>query len=504
MLDYIIKRPLLLSGIFCCFISVLAFYSSVAVVYLAAVLCFLIGILIYFKADARIIFTSVLIFAMCISTILSIKRIDSLKPHIGTKQRMQLTVCEVTYKSDEFYIATAQVMKSDRIRTGTKISVFYEPQNIKVGDRLECDIKLGEIDDGYLKRNSYSKGIFLRGNLSDITVIEGKNDILLYGAESIRNYIKTTLMKHMNYEEAATFCALIFGERGYFTDSFAEDVLASGLSHVMVVSGMHMAILVSLFTKLTEKLFYNRFVKAFVMILSVMGMSLLCGFTMSVLRAGITYILMALGIMLDRKGRPENTLGGALVIILLSSPFAIFSVSLQLSLLSTFGILVVALPMNERLKSNEKLNKFFRVIITSANFSFSAMLLTMPVIIYVFGYISTVSVISNLLVSTVLSVALSLVIVALILNPIIPLVSGVIFIAAELLAKYINTVIEYMGNLSFAVKTVPKFWGYIAILMIFFVLTVLLACKKRNDVLKLKEMNEKIIREGGGKLKWHR
>lgn len=492
---------MLLCGIGCIIISVTGFYYKSTVALLAAFIGVVIGFLIYKKADAKYIFTLVLLFVMCLSCIFTQNLIESLNNHSGSKIKAELTVCDVTYKADEYYISTAEVMKSDRLTKGTKLTVFYQPLELSVGQKITADIKVKAITDDY-KKSSYSEGIYLQANMSNISVSENY-DLVLATVERVRNYIKNTLFGHMDYKEASTLCALIFGERGYFTDEFYSCVQSAGVSHVMVVSGMHMAILVSLFVKVMERIFYNRFLKAFTVIGIVLLLWVLCGFTMSVLRAGMTYVIMAIGIMLDRKGTPENTLGAAVTVIFIASPFAIFSISLQLSVLSTFGILVIALPVMNYLTRNKIVrNKLLNAVITSVVFSLSATVMTLPVTIYIFGYVSTVSVLSNLLISSAVTAALSIAVVGLIVNMLVPFMAKPVFLVANVLTKYINTVIEYLGSLPFAVKEMPEYTAYIAIFIIFALLSLLLACKKRSNMLKLEAMNAKIIKEGGGKLKW--
>lgn len=503
MLDYLIKRPLLLCGICACIVSFTAFYSRTAVFIIAVLLSVSLGFMIYFKADARIIFTSVLIFVLCISCVLSFNKIDLLKAYSGTTQRLKLTVTDITHKTDEYFVAEASVNKSDNLPVGTKITVFYEPENIRIGQRLIADVKIKEQADGHYKKDGYSKGIYLRGNMSNITRLSGEEDLLLTAAEKVRGYIRSALKSNMEYESAATLCALIFGSRDYFTDEFYENVKSAGVSHVMVVSGMHMAILVSFFVMLLEKLFYNRFAKALIIVLIVLFLAVICGFTMSILRTGVTYLIMAGGILLGRKGTPENTLGGAITFILILSPYAIFSVALQLSLLSTFGILVVAIPVMRRINRSKRINRILSGVINSVILSLSAMLFTLPVTVIVFGYVSTVAVISNLLISMAVSAALYVAVTALVLNLVFPFIAELLFTVAGLIVKYINGVINFMGSLSFATAELSEIWLYIAVFMILLVITLLLACKKRLDMLKLKTANEKRIKEGGGKFKWH-
>ena len=503
ILDYFIKRPLLLSALICILISVFAFYLHILVAFLSFAIAVAIGFMIYFKTDARIIFTSVLIFMFCLSFSLTLENIASLKRQSGTTLRAECILSEITYKTDEYYTAVIRVNKSDRLHKGTKITAFYAPQQMNIGDSFVADIKLNEIKEGSYKAHSYSNSVYLGGSLSNITPTEN-DDMLLKAVGNLRQYIKTTLMEHLEYNQAATVCALLFGERDYFNSEFSDNIRNAGVSHVMVVSGMHLAIIVSFITKIMERIFYNRYAKAILIVGVVLLLCLLCGFTMSILRAGVTYLIIAVGLMLDRKGKAENSLGGAVTLILIFSPFAWFNLSLQLSVLSTFAILVVALPLVNEIKSKFRMGFVSEYAVTSVIFSLSALIFTLPVTIYNFGCISTVSVISNLLISSAVTWVLYFAFTCLVLNPLLPFVTDWIFMPLSLLAEYINFVINYMGSLSFASVEISKYWSVAAVIFILLVLLILTACKKRQNMLKLNSMNEKIVREGGGKLKWRR
>ena len=101
--------------------------------------------------------------------------------------------------------------------------------------------------------------------------------------------------------------------------------------------------------------------------IAVIIVSAVCGFTMSIIRAGVTYILIALSLVLGRSNTPANTLGAAVSLVLLNNPYAIFNVAFQLSVLSTFGILVVAVPCIDFIKENEYVkNKVLFYLISSS------------------------------------------------------------------------------------------------------------------------------------------
>jgi len=499
--DYLYKRPLFLSGIICAVLSAGLFYFGKAVLISSVILAFMIGFVILLRVDKRVLFALVLVFVYSLSAYSTVSSIERTKRYIGTTFKAELVLCEVTYKSDGFYIADVKVRKSDFIDKGVKLSVFYSPRKLEVGDCFTADVKLRDFNNNTFKRNSFSDSVYLSGSISNITPTDN-SDFLIKSAEKIRNYIKTVLRDNLNFSSAATAGALLFGEKDYFTDDYSLKVRKAGVSHVMVVSGMHLAIITGLILKLFKRKFFNRYLKAFIMLAVVGFLCLICGFTMSIMRAGVTYIIMAVGIAFDRYGTPENNLGGAVTAILCFSPFAIHSISFQLSVLSTFGILVIALPLTDKIKGKYDFNFVISYIIDSAVFSLSATLFTLPVVIYSFGGVSIVAIISNLVISFAVTWALYATVCAIAVNAIIPFTAFPFFYAAGVILSYINFMIEYIGSLSFSYVSVNKNWGFAALFAIFFALAVLVACKKRRNMLKLKRMNEKIVKEGGGKLKW--
>ena len=98
--------------------------------------------------------------------------------------------------------------------------------------------------------------------------------------------------------------------------------------------------------------------------------------------------------------------------------------------------------------------------------------------------------------------ALNFAVAGLIFYYIFPLGGQILLVSASLVTRYVNFVINMLGSLPFAAVSLNDYGFIFALLLLFSVIFVLFACKHRQDVLKLKIMHEKIISEGGGKLKW--
>lgn len=490
---------MLLCGLICGIIAVAGYYLSISLLFFGIIIAIALAYFIFIGKNPRYIFIGLLVLVMLLSTVHSYSQVHKTENYADKTERLQFIVCDITYESPEYAKAEIEI-KNGKLKGKAATVLYYEP--LEIGKSYIADIKFKEIPKEY-KLLNYSNNIFLNGSLSNIEAWDVPQDFVLIYAEKTRNYIKDISFKYLGYDEAATLCALLFGDGDYFTDEFYSNVKGAGVSHVMVVSGMHLAIIAGFFTMFADKFVYNKYLKAFLLIIIVILLTTICGFTMSMKRAGITYIIMAIAILINRKSTPSNTIGAALTLILITSPFAIFNVALQLSFLSTFGILAVALPVMDYIKRKEMIKSVVLLFIAdSVILSLSALILTLPVVIYIFGYISTVCLIANLLISNIVTITICLAVVGLITGLFSDFLTAVVMMPCNGLLKYINYVINTLGGWGFSTFSVPQFCTVFAIFLILLLFWLLLACKKRNNVIKLNIIEAKILKEGGKKVKW--
>ncbi len=493
MLNFLKDRPMLLSAIVTSVISVVALYSEVALFVLALIILGFIFYLIYKRTRGELIFATLLILAVTVSGYLTAGKAKMFESYDDVIIDGEFVVVDTPQNHGEYYSAVFETLGSDALNKGEKIRVTYNSGNLEFSQKIKATVSLSGIDGKVYKNSNYSQGTFLKGYIKEYEHT-GENDTALSVVGSIRKYIRNKVFKNYKSSEASTVMALVAGDKSYFTAEFYDNVKCAGVAHVMVVSGLHLSIIVSMFLYIINKFFYNRYLKALIIVFVTISVMAICGFTMSILRAGITYILMAMALVLNRENTSENTLGLAVCLIYLANPFAIFSLSFQLSVLSTFAILVVSIPVIEFIREHKIIkNKPLLAVVSLAIVSISALIFTAPVTIYSFGYISCVSVITNLLITNVTSYA----IIFCILGFIFPFLTVPFFKVSQLLVSYINGVINYFGSLPFATVNTPRFTIIFPILLIIVVFWGLVACKLRYDMVKLKEIEIKRIVEGG-------
>ncbi len=492
MLDFLKNRPMLLAAVISSVISVTILQSEVALFILSLIILGIIFWLIYKRVKPELIFATILILAVTVSGFLTTVKAHYLEKYDKLLCKGEFIVVSEPVNHGIFYSVILETAESDILKSGEKIGVSYSNAVLEYSERINAQIKLSKYGEGQRKNSFYAEGEFLSGYLKSVEK-NGQYDQVLFAVKKVREYIKTTVFKNFKPEEAATVMALVAGDKSYFSERFYSNVKSAGVAHVMVVSGMHLSVIVSMFLYIFKRIFYNRFLKAVCMLFVTIGVMAICGFTMSILRAGITYILVAIALALDRESTGENTLGFAVVLILISNPYTIFSVAFELSVLSTFAILVVSIPITEYINERLVKNKILMGMISSAVISVSTMMFTAPVAIYYFGYISTVSIITNLLIGT----AASFIMIFTIIGLIFPILSELFLFIAEMITSYVNGVINYFGELPFSTKECKKWTMIFPIFLIITVLSGLVACKINKNMLKLKEISEVRIKEGG-------
>ena len=501
MVDYLKRRPMLLCGLCASALCVIGFYSRAAIFFLGLMLIFLFFFLLQKGVYPVYIFVVFMLIATSVSVLTTYNKIDEASGLDGASVKGSFSVIETPVNHGEYYSAVVKALDCYGLKDGTRVLVFCNEGTFEYGDKILATVELNKISDKY-RASDYSEKIYLTGNMDDLTVYSGEGGFVISRVNKLRRNIVDTLFSNMDYKEAATLTALTVGDRSYLSDEFYANLKAAGVSHLMVVSGLHLAVIVSLVNKLIEKVIYNRYLKAITVLLTVLFMTALCGFTKSIIRAGLCYIIYAMSIVLKRDNTPENTLGAAVTLILIAEPFAILSVSFQLSVLATLGITAAALPVTKYLKENVFKNTWLIYIVNLAIVTLSALLFTLPVTVWVFGYVSTVAVIANILVAYAVTFALNFAVAGLIFYYIFPLGGQILLVSASLVTRYVNFVINMLGSLPFAAVSLNDYGFIFALLLLFSVIFVLFACKHRRDMLKLKIMHEKIISEGGGKLKW--
>jgi competence protein ComEC len=124
-----------------------------------------------------------------------------------------------------------------------------------------------------------------------------------------------------------------------------EDAMrVAGLSHLVAVSGQHVAVVVLATLWLASALRAPRWLRAVLAMIAAVGFAVLVGGGPSVLRAVATGAVAAVGLGLGRRARPVPVLAAVVVGLLVVDPWATGSLGFQLSVVATAAIVLLAAP----------------------------------------------------------------------------------------------------------------------------------------------------------------
>lgn len=204
---------------------------------------------------------------------------------------------------------------------------------------------------------------------------------------------------------AAFSISLLFGDKTDIDPQLKNDFQRVGLSHIMAVSGLHMSVWVYGLYRLLRRAHVENKKASLISIAFSLCVVCFSSFSVSVIRAMImTTVYLSAGLF-SRRSDALNSLGLAVFIICLVNPFAVCDVSFLLSVFSTVGIITASRHLSF-IKENPKKTKVktalerkpVRYIAESLALSVSAVLFTYPTVLGVFGGVSLISPLVNLLV----------------------------------------------------------------------------------------------------------
>ena len=149
-------------------------------------------------------------------------------------------------------------------------------------------------------------------------------------------------------EDAAMLAALAAGDRGFLNRGLRVGFERTGSFHLIVVSGLHLAILAGCVFALARRMRLPRLAATLVTLAVALGYALFTGWAIPAQRSFWMIALYLLGRLIFRNRSPLNAIGFAALCLMAASPRSVFDASLQMTLLSVASIAGVALPLLDR------------------------------------------------------------------------------------------------------------------------------------------------------------
>lgn len=270
--------------------------------------------------------------------------------------------------------------------------------------------------------------------------------------------------------EASLGAGFLLGEKSALPEKLEQDLRLLGLTHIVVASGYNLTILIRFARRFFARI--SRFTALSSSGFLILAFANITGFSPSMTRASLVAGLSLLAWYFGRKFHPLVLLPfSAAVTVAINPAYAWGDIGWLLSFMSFVGVIMMAPLLQNFFWGDKKPGNIRQVFIETM----SAQLLTLPIIAVAFGQYSSLSLLANVLILPLIPLAMALVFVAGVGGLTIPSLAGIIGWPAEILLRYMTTVVDKLAVLPQATSEI-KFTGTLVVvsyLLIFSAMTYL-------------------------------
>ena len=464
------NRPLA----FFCFIfitlSVLVYgLSANSKLVMASVFFFIGAVLVLFaillkKVRMRVVFCAVCCFTALLAVMSQFLIIDEKREReeeFEGERTVKFIITEEKYFSEysSEYAVKIHEIDGESVSIESAVIYFY-PAELCVGDEICARVDIlpvGESVRGYVRY--YEPDVYIQMLVyepSDSVWISGGNrsfDIILNG---IRADISEYFDSLFGEKTSALARGFLLGDTSDISGELIRDFRRAGVSHLLAISGLHISVLMGACEFLLRKLCVRRGVRCVVLSFVALSFLALTGFSMSASRSVIMLLCVYFGYLFVRENDSVTFLFASVALIMLISPHAVKDIGLWLSFLATLGIVSVYVPISAYLHRWHRggVLGILRRIAETVGF---ALLLTFICNIFIclvvwlcFGEISSVSLLSNIILSPLSEIFIIAIPISVAIG-MIPVIGIFSVKVTEILGEVMTDICEYFSSINGAV-----------------------------------------------------
>ena len=358
-------------------------------------------------------------------------------------------------------IATLHAVNEPSYWITRKVLLYFQKDSViqkwKVGDKVIVHTKLSFISppknphqfnyDIFMKR----KGILLTGYIGNQfwAYLEGEKTISIkrYASYMQRSLSDKLVESGVSGSEYSVAAAILLGNDETLEPELRASYAATGASHILCVSGMHVGVIfmiLGFLLKPLDRSTRTRYLKNIILLIAVWVYANITGLAPSVTRSAAMFTFVITGKFLKRKTNVFHSLFASLFILLANNPLLIFELGFQLSYLAVFGIVLFQNKIAQWAHPKTKAGKYIWDLLTV---SLVAQMATSPIAVLYFGLFPNYFLLTNLFI-----IPLSFVVTVLGVATLSLMFSSFL---SGCLGFLLNFVIKVMNSIIFYIEQIP-------------------------------------------------
>lgn len=268
----------------------------------------------------------------------------------------------------------------------------------------------------------------------------------------LRNKISSQFSYTVGPEYGGLLTALLTGDKNEVNPETKESFVATGVVHVLAVSGLHVGYVLIILLFIAQVLRIPWGWNRIIVIGGLIFFCFLTGWKPSVIRASMMAGLYVLAPVLNRPANLWNIIAAAAIIILAWDPSYIYDLGFQLSFSAVISIVLFYNLINDALPETLKVNHIQH---TSLRFvwglflvSFSAQIGTLPFTAFYFNRIPIIALVANIFIVPLIGVMVCIGFFILSVG-LIPVVGNALGHSAWFLGKTIDTLASTFASVPY-------------------------------------------------------
>ncbi len=388
----------------------------------------------------------------------------------GTTSLIEGTVIDMPLSGDSYLY----VIRVDAKQKYDLLLTSADDLGGRVYDRFKGCVTFSD-----LKNNAKHADIVATPYKDSASFYDGKGFGVRAMLSATRRYTSACVDRYLEGDTNALVKGILLGDASEMTIKTRASFNAVGLSHMIVISGLHMTIVVTLFLLFLPH-GINRRWNLLLMLLPIIIYGALSGFGPSVIRAGVCSTLFIISKVMMYDSRPINNLGLTAIIVCLLWPQVATSVSFQLSYFATAGIVIIH-PIVRNYLSKKRIRHGVKTILSVFMVTVSARLMVLPYSVMYFKTLTPFSIIANVTLMWVASAVIyfgMIMVLSSLAGFLMPLTYIAVFVCKSS-ADICILLVRLMSSMPFSSVFISRYLILMSICLIALIVAVITITRKR-------------------------
>ena len=319
------------------------------------------------------------------------------------------------------------------------------PQGAVLAFRAKVDAPRGP-EDGFDERSWLARrGVHVVLHGGDWRIV-GRRGGIGGVSDRLRAHVARAIAPGLDGERRALLAGIVLGEDEGLSDELRDNFKASGLYHLLAVSGQNITFLALGVIGLAWLLGIPRLAAEVIAIAAIAAYVLAVGWQPSVVRAGVAGGLASLAWLLSRPRDRWHFLALGAAVLLAWTPASLLEPGFQLSFAAVGGIFLL-LPRLRLALEGYPLTEWLRDALAVSTACGAA---TAPILWFQFGSVPVYSLLANVLVTLAIGPLLGLALVGSLIQPLLPSVAVALAFLNGWVVAYIAACARLVGGLPLA------------------------------------------------------